>query len=689
MAMKSGIIKSRGRRFAGWPAALRAVFCLGLLGAAVGCGDPLENAGDKQYNILLITIDTLRADRLGAYGYDRIETPALDRLAEEGVRFENAFTPTPLTLPAHTSLMTGTYPTFHGVRNNGIFHARSSLTTLAEVLKSKGYTTAAMIAAYVLDAQFGLDQGFDLYDDEIETGEGDELFFVYPERKAEDITRRAMRFLRKHGNKPFFLWAHYFDPHDRFDPPPRFAKQYGGRLYDGEVAYVDEQVGVLMKLLEIRGLGKSTLVIVAGDHGEGLMDHGEANHGTLVYDTTMRVPLIFHQAELFPSPSVQEAPVTLLDIMPTVMDLFNIEATPDIQPMHGKSLVPLLAGRQETVHDAIYFETLLPFFDFGWAGLRGIRNERVKYIASPDPELYDIKSDPGETNNLFADKPRVGESLHAAMTETVARTTAEAGESALKETDAEVRARLAALGYVSGAAHATLEGDPFTGPNPKDRIWVQTAMIEATNLFQEGRFEEAIAKLEGLIEEEPNNSHILLNLGMIYQELGRLQEAERYFEKHLELKPDDEKVLTSLSKVLAGQGRLEEAAVVLERIVEFAPERAGQAYYHIALIFQEGADSTSAEKYLLKAVEAQPDFADAYNNLGTLYANRSEYRKAIDAFEKAIKADPKMGDAHLNCGMCCMLLKKFPKAIRHIDRAQQLGVEVDPWILKDLEPHRK
>jgi tetratricopeptide (TPR) repeat protein len=275
------------------------------------------------------------------------------------------------------------------------------------------------------------------------------------------------------------------------------------------------------------------------------------------------------------------------------------------------------------------------------------------------------------------------------MTETVARTTAEAGDEALKEADAEVRARLAALGYVSGAAHTTLDGDPFIGPDPKERIWVQTAMTEATNLFQDGRFDEAIEKLEALLAEEPNNSHILLNLGMIFQELGRLQEAEKYYEKHLELKPDDEKVLTSLSKVLAGQGRIEEAAAVLERIVSIIPDRAGQAYYHIALIYIEGADNESGEKYLLKAVEAQPDLADAYNNLGTLYANRSDYEEAIEAFEKAIKADPKMGDAHLNFGMCNMLLKKYPKAIRHIDRAQKLGVEVDPWILRELKPHRK
>ncbi|MHC4946302.1 MAG: sulfatase, partial [Planctomycetota bacterium] len=410
------------RSIARWRAALCAVLCLGALSLAVGCGDPLENPGNKPYNILLITIDTLRADRLGAYGYEKIETPVLDRLAEEGVLFKNAFTPTPLTLPAHTSLMTGTYPTFHGVRNNGIFHARSSLVTLAEVLKERGYATAAMIAAYVLDAEFGLDQGFDLYDDAIETIEGEESFFAYPERKAEEITRLAMRFLRKQGDRPFFLWAHYFDPHDRFEPPPRFARAYPGQPYDGEVAYVDEQIGVLMKLLDIRGLAEDTLVIVAGDHGEGLMDHGEANHGTLVYDTTIQVPLIFHQADLFPSPSIQEAPVSLLDIMPTLMDLLNIEASGDIQPMQGKSLVPLLADRQEAVHDALYFETLLPFFDYGWAGLRGIRNARVKYIAAPSPELFDLQSDPEEARNLIKEQPKVGESLHDAMTETVART---------------------------------------------------------------------------------------------------------------------------------------------------------------------------------------------------------------------------------------------------------------------------
>ncbi len=657
-----------------------------VLLAAAGCGDPLDNASNQKYNVLLITIDTLRADHVGAMGYDQIETPNLDRLASEGILFEHAYTPCPLTLPSHASIMTGTYPTFHGVRNNGIFHANASLDTLAEAFKNHGYSTGAIIAAFVLDASFGLDQGFDLYDDKIETGKKMDSFFSHSERKAREITNRAFAFIKRNRERPFFLWVHYYDPHAAFDPPPRFTAKSPDAPYDGEIAYVDEQIGNLLKMVKMNGLEEDTIVIIASDHGEGPRDHGEEYHGALVYDTTLHVLLLFWNPSLIREPRSIEIPVSLVDLMPTVLDLLNMEPGNDVQ---GSSLVPLMAGNAEPAHDFIYFETLLPFFDYGWAGLRGIRNAKNKYIAAPVPELYDVRKDPSETTNLYAENAAAAKGLHEAMVRLASRSFAAAEGRAGKAIDDEIQDRLSALGYSSGAAHTALDEDPFIGPDPKSRIWVLRAIEEAITLYHQGRYDEAVRKLEDLVKEEPGNSDILVNLSVINQELGRLKDAERYFKKYLEIRPTDEKALVSLSKVLNGQGRPEEAIEVLEQAMKVYPEHAARMLYNIARIRIDQGKNAKAEECLKRVIVLDPEFSEAHNNLGTIYAGRGDYSGAVEHFKKALAADPAMGDAHLNGAMCYYLLKEYKKALFHADRARRLGVEVDPDFMKNLAPYRK
>ncbi|MFH1998659.1 MAG: sulfatase-like hydrolase/transferase [Planctomycetota bacterium] len=660
-----------------------------IMAVLSGCSDPLDNPGDKPYNILLITIDTLRADHLGVYGNDRIRTPYIDKLAEEGVCFRKAYTPCPTTLPAHVSLMTGTYPTFHGVRNNGIFTAHESLTTLAEVLKKRGYATSAVIAAYVLDATYGLQQGFDSYDDDLGGTKDMEAKAVFPERKAQVITQRAFNFLRQNDEKPFFLWLHYYDPHAKWDPPPRFAREYADCLYDGEIAYVDEQIGSLLKMLKMKGLEEDTLVAVVSDHGEGLMEHGEEEHGILTYDSTLHVAMILNNPRLIPEPKSIEAPVSLIDLMPTILDILNVEAGREAPDMQGKSLVPLITGQETSAHELLYFETLLPFFDYGWAGLKGVRSDELKYISAPEPELYDLASDPGEEKNLYESRKPIAERFHLAMKETVARITGSGKAEAGKDLGSEARKLLSALGYSSGVYHTGLDADPFNGANPMARIWVLPAINEAAALFEQGRFNEALADLEKLLDEEPENSHVLITLADMYKEMGRMDMAETYFKRHLEIRPNDSEALTNLSKVLQIQGKTDEAIETLDTICKLYPWEERNVVYNIALIRMERGESEQAEKLLLRAVELDPTFANAYNNLGSLCGQRGAYSEAVNYFKKAIAIDPEMGEAHLNCAVSLIMLEEFKKAIPHMDKAQQLGQIPDPALLEKLKPYKK
>lgn len=656
-----------------------------LLLISSGCGEPLDNSGNKPYNVLLVTIDTLRADHLGAYGYGKIKTPHIDGLASEGIRFEYAYTPCPVTLPAHTSLLTGTYPFFHGVRNNGIFRARDSLTTLAEVLKEHGYATGAVIGAVVMDSGFGLDQGFDLYDDDMglqeEAGAG--LFFA--ERKADEVTRRAFSFMKANTHHPFFLWAHYFDPHVVYDPPAPFNEQYKDVPYDGEIAFVDEQIGVLLRMLALLDLEEDTLLVLTSDHGEGLMEHGEETHGGLVYDATLRVPLVFRNPMLIPDSKTLSAPVSLVDVMPTVLDILNMEAGNWGGDLCGQSLVPLMAGREKEGRDLLYFETLLPYFDYGWAGLRGVRRERLKYIAAGEPELYDTKEDPQESRNLYAEEK--GEGFQRAMLDLVEKTGMPHTEDTSSELDAETRARLSELGYSSGAFRTSLEGNPFAGPDPKSRIWMQSAMFQAFYLYLQGRHEDALESLEKLYEEDPSNPTLLLKLGMLSSDAGMHGAAEKYFRELIAIQPEHYQAWVNLGVVLGQRGRTDEAFQSFEKALELNPN-APDALCNLALLHLKRNEISDAEAALKRVIEVDPKMTEALTTLGSLYANQGKYREAIPFFQQALTADPKLQAAYDGCAKCYFRLKEYDKAAGYLEQARRQGLDPNPGLRETLKRYR-
>lgn len=664
------------KRSWGWVAAT-------LLGCAlVGCADRPGGREDKPYNILLITVDTLRADHLGVYGHDAIETPNIDALAARGALFERAYSACPVTLPAHASILTGSYPPYHGVRGNGIFRLRESVQTLAESLEARDYTTAAIIGSVVLDSDYGLDQGFDLYDDEIEPANGP-ADLITAERKAEEVTRRARAFLTDRGTGPFFLWTHYFDPHTIYEPPARFAQKYPDSAYDGEVAYVDEQVGLLLADLRERDLEEDTLVVLVGDHGEGLGEHGESIHGVLLYDSTVRVPLIVANPGWTRRPLTIDATVSVVDIVPTVLDLLKIDAGPSV---HGISLVPLLAGKAADRQRVIYFETLIPFFDYGWSALRGVRRDGMKLIAGPTPGLYDTRTDPKELSNLFTDTSDDARRLRFAMQElTDAITwTGGADEAGM---DAERRAELAALGYVSGAAHTQIEGDPFSGPDPEPRVWMVDAINNATYLFLQGRHDDALVALERLQAEEPANPSLLGLLGILNHSLGRQDQAAAEFEALVAAQPEREQHWTKLGVVYRGQGRIDAAAEAFRRAAEINPEFT-DAIYFLALISLERGESAKAEAGFEHVIMLDPDYSLARLRLGEQYAREENYPDAMAQFEAVLERDPDSGTAHRDLAACYIGLRDVKNAERHLREAQRLGVPLDSRMTAWLESRR-
>jgi len=427
------------------------------------------------WNLVLITVDTLRADRLGCHGYEKAETPRIDGLAGRGAFFAHAVTPAPSTLPSHCTMMTGLDPPNHSVRSNGYFALPEKVETLAEILKHKGYATASITGTFVLNDRYGLNQGFDLYDD------------IEPDRPLEErnrpaafITDTAIDWIRKTRQSdtrlPLFLWAHYFDPHMPYDPPAAYASRFAESLYDGEIAYTDEHVGRLLDFLESEGLTSRTLIVLTSDHGEGLGEHGEDTHSRLIYDSTMRVPLIFSSPQFHGHACrVDDITVGLIDIMPTVLSLLGIQAKgsgrPDnvVRRFDGLDLVTADVPKDRS----IYIETLAGLMYSGWAPLHGVRRLNAKYIDAPTAEYYRLDRDPGELVNLLDRDPAI---VLAEATEAAAQLNERlAGFPSLEETRALTRTvssiernRLAALGYVGDSHQA--DDHPDWAIDPKDMV---------------------------------------------------------------------------------------------------------------------------------------------------------------------------------------------------------------------------
>ncbi len=472
--------------------------------------------GGKPWNVLVITLDTTRADHIGAYGYRAAQTPNLDRLAKEGILFRNCYAHVPLTLPSHSALFTGRYPIANNVRNNGNYFLPASETTLAEVLRGRGYDTRAVIAAFVLLSKFGVNQGFAVYDDSLDTHE---MIRNYKsEIPAEMVHEKFSAWLGQNPGKPFLYWLHFYDPHTPYRPPQEYAKRFppGPKgLYDGEIAYTDHWLGRVIESLRDRGVLEHTLVVIAGDHGEGFGEHQEQGHGIFCYDETLRVPLIFYAPGLLGGPRRVNERVGLVDVMPSVLGLLGAEAPPATQ---GRSFVALLEGRSEKEERTYYFESLYGREEMNWAPLTGLLHRNYKYISLPDPELYDLGADRAEKQNLFLRKNILARDMDKRLARFVAEHSQKSGDTR-RELSAGDKEQLQALGYISA-----FSSQAATTLDPKKGVLIDARLREISQLIGQKKTAEAEAGLQRLLAENPG-----LKMPHVYNLKYKLYSSKRDF----------------------------------------------------------------------------------------------------------------------------------------------------------------
>ncbi len=631
----------------------------------------------RRDNLLLVTLDTTRADRLGCYGYARAKTRHLDRLAAEGVRFAQALSPAPITLPAHASIFTGLYPFAHGVRNNGNFYLGDSFETLATVLQKYGYRTAAFVSSFILDRRYGLARGFETYDDRIE-GAKTQVISLEAERRGDRTSLALEAWLASHAERkphaPFFAWLHLYDPHEPYRPPPPFRDLFKDSPYDGEVAFDDAIVAAVLDRLGRLGLRDNTLVAVIGDHGESLGDHGEETHSMFVYESAIRVPFILWGPGVVPARLVVEEPVRATDLASTLLDLLG---APPLATTHGRSLVPLLRGTKAGPTPPVYAETLLPRFHMNWAPLLAIRDERWKLIAAPRPELYDLRRDPAETMNLY-DQER---ERARALRQSLERLTGGAeGAMSVGTLDREAIEKLAALGYVGAGAEPG--SDPQRAQaDPKDVIAVFNRLRRANSAVRDRRFAEALPILRDVLRDDPKNAFARVVMGSAHMGMGRYQEAIVWFRKYLELVPTSAYAHHWMAICHLRQGTrneaLREAAAALAIDPRFADARvlrggvmAARGDYSGAIAELRAAVATDPAKPILRldlakvlaeagrpaeaqseyeaALRIRHDYAPAFVGLGVLQAQRGEFESALHSFSRALEVNPRDDEVRFN-----------------------------------------
>ena len=546
-----------------------------LAAQVLSCGIALSCGGSREPQcILLITLDTTRADRLGCYGYDGAATPNLDRLAAEGVLFRQAQAPVPITFPSHATMFTGNYPPVHGIRYNGMFRLDESSVTLAEILRDAGWSTAGVPAAFPMTASTGIGQGFEVYRDMFQGSgppeAGAKELPLDAERSASDTSGLGIELLREAGERRFFLWLHYWAPHLPYDPPFPFSARYRDRPYDGEIAYADQELGRLFDALREMGLWERTLVVVVGDHGEGLYDHNEKMHANLVYQSTLHVPLIVKPPGPV-RPGVVEEAVSLADIAPTLLDFAGVDGP----EMEGVSLEPAVYGR-DPPRRSIYFESLAGSLVYGWSPLEGLRRGAWKYIRSPSPELFDLEDDPSEMGNLYQTHRDRAAEMERELLELERQwseggTTATATPTPLDQATLE---RLASLGYVGGF----VTEERREGPDPKDLVHLELDTFAARNQMRGKDYTGALERLEGVLAADPTNRHALRMAASAAFLGGEPDRALGFTERALELYPEFVPARILHGEVFVSKGEVDRAAEVFRAGLEYHPHDTGLNY---------------------------------------------------------------------------------------------------------------
>jgi len=623
-------------------------------------------SADKKINIILITLDTVRADHLHCYGYQKIKTPNLDYLASKGILFKKAIASAPITLPSHTSILTGLYPFHSRVRNNGMYRVPDNSNTLATILKNKGYQTAAFVSAFVLRSIFNLNQGFDLYDEKMSkqkktTGE-------LVERDAKAVSDAALNWLKNNNKIPYFLWIHYFDAHFPYEPPDKFFKQYKDNPYDGEIAFIDSELEKLINYVkEMSKLGQNFMIVIVADHGEGLWEHGEPDHSIFLYQETIQVPLIIYFSPEIDKNIKINSLVRTIDIMPTILDYLSLPIPENID---GKSLLPLIEKKIPSLNVEAYSETIVPKEEFGWSPLYALQNDQWKFILAPEAEFYNLNKDPREKINVINKSNKKEQKiLKTKLLSLISEETNQPSISPnLSQEDLE---KLSALGYL-GIPNKRAE----TLTDPKSQKEIIKLMFHCANLFIQGKYNETIEIIRKVLRENPFNRQALMwivqsylalgnfnealkytkinlnlgdpagvlhfNLGNIYYNSGNEKEAEEYYKKAAEINPFFPNPLLNLAFINLKRGEIESAKEYISKVLKLTKNNP-HSYYILGSIEALKDNFDSALANFKKAIEIDPNYYEAWKNIAQIFYKQNKYQEAIEAYLKSI--DPNSEDA--------------------------------------------
>jgi arylsulfatase A-like enzyme/Tfp pilus assembly protein PilF len=623
-------------------------------------------------NVLFVTIDTLRADHVGCYGYKQIKTPNIDSLAVDGSRFEHAYAVVPVTLPSHSSMMTGTYPMLSGMHDFSGNKLSPLQPTLASVLKQSGYQTGAVIAAAVLDSRFGLNQGFDFYYDHFEFNRLDEANLDEMERPGNAVADVALDWLAKNSQHKFFLWMHLYDPHFPYHPPEPYATEYSTHPYDGEIAFADEQLGRVLRFLKEKGIYQNTIIVLCGDHGESLGEHGEKTHGFFIYNATMHVPLIIRLPETSAARTVAE-PVSLVDLMPTVLSAVGLATPSQVQ---GRSVLSEIrgapAGADLPTNRTLYGETFLPRIHFDWSELRASENAKYHFIEAPKPELYDLTKDPGELHNLFSEKSAVADEMRVQLKSLIRDYSA--GKEMAEKTglDPALMERLKALGYAgfSGGGTSTAKSDSL--PDPKDRIATYELISDAIADSQHGRYQESIDKLTNVVKTEPNSVPAHYLQGLDYYRLRKFAEAVGELAKTVQLSPDYALAFFNLGMAQAHAGQMDAAIATLQRTLQLDPTNF-EAAYNLGVAFLQKQQLAPAAEAFRQSVVIYPDLARGRRALGETLLYQGKTDDAIAELRRAVELAPQEPAMHASLAKALAMKGLSDEADEETRRAQQLA----------------
>jgi len=682
-----------------------------VVSTAVAQTSPVHKTTALPTNVLLITIDTVRADHLGCYGSSSVRTPVIDGLAKESVVYERAISQVPLTWPSHAVILTGTYPFQNGVQDFTGQPLAPQFRTVTQAFKQHGYATGAVISAFVLDRSWGLARGFDDYDDAFSAATFEKKDVGLVDRRADESVNHSIAWLSKHRQKPFFFWLHLYDPHSPYDPPEPYKAEYRDHPYDGEIAYVDHELGRLLAWLKQNRVYENTTIALLSDHGESLGEHGENEHGFFIYDSTIHVPLIVKPAAALKVKAARvSTPVETTAVAATLLRSAVVS-----DPIQKQLSSPALPVKNMDADSAAYSETLYPFSSFGWSPLHGLETDRYHFIDAPVAELYDLQADPEEKNNLASKQSAtvdvLREKLHSIQQR---KTTVIPGEATPSALGADALQKLRSLGYIAYRSPAPKDA-PTTGlADPKNKLEEFNSILNASDAFRSGDFAAGKQILTKLAEQDPTMYIIPFMLGEAAARAESWTDAVSDFRKSLDLNPDFDEAMTGLARALYFSGNYADARTWAQNALKRNPQNyrawyelgviesktdknAAVSDYEAALAIQGNfaplhrelgmlqfheRNYPQAAKHLAKAIDLGLSSAELYNFLGICNSQTGKLSVSVANYKQALTLDPNLAEAHLNLAYAYQQMNKPAAARLELDTACKLEQKFCKFIPK-------